>query len=258
MMRPVGIEGQNNCPAGQWLCRPAAMVILLLLAVLDLSIVVVFFGNRSDVGAWVRVRFFDRPQFVPRANARQVVFVRDAQGYRVVASDLNGAPIPSPIPGVDPDSLIGVSYFDNAWQEGFWAPTTRREQRSLAVMQRGGQVLDGAMVLQLRLACAQHAENLGKPEMAANLLADDVDSSSVIWWGLAYDAATLVLGGALFLSLASVPIAWRRRRAAELLTMGVCPGCGYDLTRAELVGGIKCCPECGEMWSYEGLFATDY
>ncbi len=95
-----------------------------------------------------------------------------------------------------------------------------------------------------------------RPDLATLFLEGDTVKGRTLWWGIAWNAATLATLALFCTSLIIHPAWWRRRISHRRLRRNHCGRCNYSLeaTQAKAAHDAKVqCPECGEQWGVEDV-----
>lgn len=168
--------------------------------------------------------------------------IREPQGFRTIDPELESWDELSRIIDQRPRDVAEAVYSDRRFRSGFWAPTRRTHDVRIRLMPMAGEwtLQEEAQVRRL-FAAALSGERHVEP---AVLTPAGLTTSTIIWTGVAHNAAALTAFALLILSLAWIPESVRRFRARKrerAIARGVCPNCGYVVRG--LPDGV--CPECG-------------
>lgn len=135
-------------------------------------------------------------------------------------------------------------FYEHQFREsGLWAPWRRSDAWTI---EEGFETTDESnrpSLLKARAAMVNHLRSLGEP-LPHDFDQRNVLRHSLVWSGVAWNAATLFAAWVFIWSLSGVPAWWRDRRARIAATKQVCAGCGYSLAG---LGDSAPCPECGRV-----------
>jgi hypothetical protein len=95
-----------------------------------------------------------------------------------------------------------------------------------------------------------------RPDLATLFLDGDAIKGRTLWWGIAWNTATLATLALFCTSLIIQPAWWRRRISLRRLRRNHCGRCNYSLEATQAREGHDAkvqCPECGEQWGVEDV-----
>ncbi len=157
----------------------------------------------------------------------------------------------SPFGTVDYEGTPGPTlYFTyRHWVEddGLWAPCVRSVEDEITVQTNPPDAVKSVPPVEIAKARRMFVQQALRDwtldvEFAERLTAGDQAARTILWMGVAHNAATVGSSVVFAVSLGWIGEWLRNRRKRRQLAAGRCPTCGYSL--AGLVGTI--CPECGK------------
>jgi len=95
-----------------------------------------------------------------------------------------------------------------------------------------------------------------RPDLATLFLEGNAVKGRTLWWGIAWNTATLATLALFCTSLIIQPAWWRRRISRRRLRRNHCGRCNYSLEATQAKGAHNAkvqCPECGEQWGVEDV-----
>jgi hypothetical protein len=202
-----------------------------------------FMGGGTVVGRILDLnRDPEREFWFSYPQPTSMYIVKETDRFRAIDPDQESWDELSRLSQGRPKDLFEVRYEVFEPLAGFWAPTRRGVTERIVVLPMSG----GHSPEVLRAVRAEAVRAFGRKwgREVSHLTFADRTTSKIRVEGYVENLLSVIVVGALVLSLGWVPPTWRwvrSRRRQRRVRHGLCPGCGYPL--AGLTAGE--CPECG-------------